>query len=59
MVGRRAERYESVTSPAVLHELAGGIPEPSAKRLALIRGLPLLPVEPAIAEIVQDISGTK
>ena len=47
------ERYELVTSSAVLHELAGGIPERSAKRLALIRGLPLLPVEPAIAEIVQ------
>ena len=47
------ERYELVTSPAVLDELAGGRPERSAKRLALIRGLPLLPVEPAIAEIVQ------
>ena len=47
------ERYELVTSPAVLDELAGGIPERSAKRLTLIRGLPLLPVEPAIAEIVQ------
>ena len=47
------ERYELVTSPAVLDELAGGIPERSAKRLALIRGLPLLPVESAIAEIVQ------
>ena len=48
-----SERYELVTSPAVLDELAGGIPERSAKRLTLIRGLPLLPVEPAIAEIVQ------
>ena len=42
-----------VTSPAVLNELGGGIPERSAKGLALIRGLPLLPVESAIAEIVQ------
>ena len=48
------ERYELVTSPAVLDELAaGGIPERSAKRLDLIRDLPLLPVESAIAEIVQ------
>lgn len=46
------ERYELVTSPAVLDELAGGIPERSAKRLALTDSLPLLPVEPAIAEIV-------
>ena len=48
-------RYELVTSPAVLDELAGGIPERSAKRLALVRDLPLLPVEPAIAEIVQGV----
>ena len=45
--------YELVTSPAVLDELAGGLPERSAKRLALIRDLPLLPVESAIAVIVQ------
>ncbi len=32
---------------------SSGIPERSARRLALIRGLPLLPVESAIAEIVQ------
>ena len=43
-------RYELFTSPAVLDELAGGIPERSAKRKALIRGLPLLPVESAIAD---------
>ena len=47
------ERYELVTSPAVLDELTGGIPERSAKRLALVRDLPLLPVEPALAEIIQ------
>lgn len=47
------ERYELVTSPAVLDELTGGIPERSAQRLALVRDLPLLPVEPAIVEIVQ------
>ncbi len=47
------ERYELVTSPAVLDELAGGLPERGAKRLALVRDLPVPPVEPAIAEIVQ------
>ena len=47
------ERYELVTSPAVLDELAGGLPERGAKRLAFVRDLPILPVEPAIAEIVQ------
>ena len=48
------EHYELVTSPAVLDELAGGIPEHSAKRLDLVRDLPLLPVESAIAEIVKE-----
>jgi hypothetical protein len=48
-----SERYELVTSPAVLDELAGGLPDRGAKRLALVRDLPLLPIEPAIAEIVQ------
>ena len=47
------DRYDLVTSPAVLDELTGGIPERSAQRLALVRDLPLLPIEPAIAEIVQ------
>ena len=47
------EHYELVTSPAVLDELAGGTPERSLKRLALVRDLPLLSIELAIAEIVQ------
>ena len=47
------DRYELVTSPAVLDELAGGRPNRSAERLELVRNLPLLPVEPAIAEIVR------
>lgn len=47
------ERYELVTSPAVLDELAGGLPERGAMRLDLVRDLPLLPIEPAILEIVQ------
>lgn len=46
-------RYELVTSPAVLDELAGGPPERSADWLALVADLPLLTVERAIAEIVQ------
>jgi predicted nucleic acid-binding protein len=46
-------RYELVTSGAVLDELACGLPERSAERLALVRELPLLAVSPAIAEIVQ------
>ena len=48
-----SDRYELVTSPAVLNELAGSMPERSAKRLSLVRDLPLLSLEPAIAEIVQ------
>jgi predicted nucleic acid-binding protein len=48
------DRYELVTSPAVLDELAGGLPERGAMRLDLVRNLPLLPIEPAILEIVQS-----
>jgi hypothetical protein len=48
-----AERYELVTSTAVLDELIGGPPERSQKWLDLVRDVPLLPVEAAIAEIVQ------
>jgi hypothetical protein len=48
-----AERYELATSAAVLDELAGGPPERSPKWLELVRGVPLLPVEAAIVEIVQ------
>lgn len=46
-------RYELVTSPAVLDELAAGAPKRSAERSSLVRDLPLLPIEPAIADIVQ------
>ncbi len=48
-----AEHYDLVTSPAVLDELVGGPPGRSAERLALVRDLPLLRIESAIAEIVQ------
>jgi predicted nucleic acid-binding protein len=53
------ERYELVTSPAVLDELADGLPEQSEIRLALVLQLPLLPIEPAILEIVQAYIGYK
>lgn len=45
--------YELVTSPAVLEELAGGLPERGAMRLDLVRDLPLVPIGPAVLEIVQ------
>lgn len=47
-----ADQYELVTSPAVLDELAAGLPERSAPRLSMMQYLPLLPIEPAILEIV-------
>lgn len=47
------DRFELVTSVAVLDELAGGSPERSAPRLALVNDLPLLPIEEPIADIVQ------
>lgn len=47
------ERYHLVASPAVLDELRSGPPEWSAERLGLVRDLPLLRVESAVAEIVQ------
>ncbi len=50
--GARA-RYELVTSPAVLDELAGGPPERNLEWLELLQDLPLVPIIPAIAEIVQ------
>jgi hypothetical protein len=54
-----AARYELVTSPAVLDELANGPPEHSGAWLTFLRDLPLLPVEPAIAEIIQATFSTK
>jgi predicted nucleic acid-binding protein len=51
---RKAQsQYELVTSEAVLDELAGGASDQSTARLALVHGLLLLPVDPAITEIVQ------
>ena len=48
-----ANRYELVTSPAVVDELAAGPEDRSAEWLALIAGFPILTVEPPIIEIVQ------
>jgi hypothetical protein len=46
------DRYQLVTSEAVLDELEGGIPEHAETRLGLVAAIPLLPIEPGIAEIV-------
>jgi predicted nucleic acid-binding protein len=48
-----AERFELVTSPAVLDELANGPADRRNDWLNLVRPLPVLSVEPAIAEIVR------
>ncbi len=45
--------FDLVTSVAVLDELASGPHERREDWLHLVRDLPLLPVEPAIAEIVE------
>ncbi len=42
-----------VTSEAVLDELADGLPKNAAARLDLVRNLPMLPITPAIGEIVE------
>ena len=49
----RSERYELVTSGAVLDELDRGIPEHRQERLNLVRELALLPVVPALEAIVE------
>lgn len=47
------DRYELVTSVAVLDELARGAPDRSDERLSLIRDLPLLPIDTAVVDVVQ------
>ena len=47
------DRYVLVTSAAVLDELSGGSQDRSEERLSLVRELALLPIEPAIVEIVE------
>ena len=51
--GGAAGRFELVTSVAVLDELAGGPGENSGPWLALVADLPLLPIEPAVVEVVR------
>lgn len=46
------DRYELVTSPAVLDELRAGPPERQSAWLGLLRDVPLLPIGPEITEIV-------
>lgn len=53
MWGGAEGRYELVTSVAVLDELGGGPAEHIAAWLDRVGGLPLLPVEPAVVEIVE------
>jgi hypothetical protein len=48
-----ADRFELVTSPAVLDELANGPAERRDAWIDLVRDLPLLAVDPAVGEIVQ------
>jgi hypothetical protein len=47
------QRYQMVTSAAVLDDLVAGEPERSTERLDLVRGLPLVPADSAIAQIAQ------
>lgn len=49
-----AERYELVTSPAVLDELGSGPSDRSGAWLALVADLPVLSVSAAIIEIVES-----
>jgi predicted nucleic acid-binding protein len=51
--GTAGDRHELVTSQAVLEELAEGRPDRSAVRLAMVSGLQLLAIVPAIADIVE------
>lgn len=48
-----AERYELVTSLAVIEEVSQGQEDRIEERLELLRGLPVLAVEPPILEIVE------
>jgi hypothetical protein len=54
-----ADRYQLVTSLAVLEELEGADPERSAARIALLQDVPLLPLEPAVLGIVDTYIARK
>ena len=49
----RLDEYEVVTSEAVLDELSAGDYPTKDQVLSLVKSLPVLPVEPAIVEIVE------
>ena len=49
----RLDEYEVVTSEAVLDELSAGDYPTKDQVLSLVNSLPVLPVEPAIVEIVE------
>ena len=57
--GETAARYEVVTSAAVVEELSRGDFPAREDCLRLIERLPLVPVEPAVAEIVEPTSPGK
>lgn len=48
-----SDNYLLVTSVAVMDELGNGDYPNKEQAIALVRGLPLVPVEPAIAEIIE------
>jgi hypothetical protein len=47
------ECYELVTSFPVLEELSAGKPDRGNSRLQLVRDLPILPLDPAVLDIVE------
>ncbi len=53
VVGHPRSAFETVTSLAVIEELGRGIYPAHRHVLALVKDLPVLPFEPAVAEIVE------
>jgi len=51
--GNRRHAYQLVTSAAVIDELQAGTFPNKDQALALLAGIPLVPVEPAIIEVVE------
>ena len=47
------KRYDLVTSVAVIDEVSRGLEARSEERLQLLEGLPILPLEPSVLEIVE------
>jgi len=48
-------KYELVASQYVIDEASAGDPALAAERLELLEGIPLLPLDPEIAEIANEI----